>query len=217
MRMFAPVLGLLIATTSSAHSAPCVSGPLDAPFPGAVNVEWQFADIPSPRFPGVWQDGLLDGFFYSLFPGEEAVVSSSRRDPVWTLELSCDINGGKCKTVTTGAPPQDAIETSEKIGRCFLGEDLLVKAAPIKVEVKVTKAEADPTPEQKLCGVATLPEGGPDITLQRLILAAGGDPGPIDGIVGPSTRKALKAVLDVETNSVKDAIRKLETKLCSSS
>lgn len=66
------------------------------------------------------------------------------------------------------------------------------------------------------CGLQTLAEGSPVLTLQRLLWIADQDPGPRDGIMGRRTLAALVAYLGPEAAdlSVEEAIRQVDLELC---
>ncbi|MBT9383027.1 peptidoglycan-binding protein [Pseudooceanicola sp. CBS1P-1] len=68
------------------------------------------------------------------------------------------------------------------------------------------------------CGLASIQPGrNPVQTLQRLLGAAGQDPGPADGLMGTRTRQALAALLgnqQAAALSVEQAVSALDQRLC---
>ena len=60
-----------------------------------------------------------------------------------------------------------------------------------------------------------IPDGGKVATLQRLLVEAGTDPGPVDGFIGPATLNALASIwkspdtaldLDKAANALREII-----------
>ncbi|WP_197087250.1 hypothetical protein [Pseudorhodobacter wandonensis] len=80
-------------------------------------------------------------------------------------------------------------------------------AEPAPVSEPTTAAEPTPTAEATSaptteppappvpCGLNAIPEGAEGITVQRLLLLGGADPGPIDGFPGKRTRTAIVELL----------------------
>lgn len=227
---------LLIALfpASAALSETCVSDTFDRPLPGAVDIEVRHADVPSPRFPGVWQEGWIDGFFYRIWSNKEAVLQSNRKSPFWSISVLCEGGTTACQQTIEGIPSSAALETAGSLGKClsdagFTGAEDPVTAAPPTSEVstetppqptEAATASAETTPAEPAakppCGLAVLPEGSPGLTLQRLLVEAGGDPGQLDGLVGPKTTTALLDVLGPSASALDQAaaISALDAYLC---
>lgn len=226
--------------TTAAHSETCVSDTFDRPLPDATTVETRHADVPSPRFPGIWQEGQVDGFFYRIWSNEVAVLQSNRRSPLWTISVTCDGTDKACSQTVDGVPTPEALQTAGRLGKCltdasFSGkiietqsaQEALVPEEPVAPDVTTSALPAidapvappsdvtDPPP----CGLASLPDGETGITLQRLLVAAGADPGPLDGLVGQRTYRALADVLgeDAAQLAQSDAIQALDQFLCAPS
>ena len=87
---------------------------------------------------------------------------------------------------------------------------------PVVVEAEDPAPAPVETPEPEPCGVALLPDVSDPIALQRLLVMAGANPGPIDGIIGRRTRNALRQVtnLNLSKVGVPDAIVALDALLC---
>lgn len=209
MKGRALALALLLGGAQAAGAAPCVSPTFDTPLAGAQNVVTRQVDVPSPQFPGLWQEGTLDGFFYTLYANGEGVLRAGPGAGEWELRVLCAPDAATCTRAQTGTPPDAAQPVASVLGQCLLGE---VAAAPAPEVI------ATPAPEEAAapCGVAAVPEGTPIAILQSLLAAAGSDPGPVDGLMGGKTRDALLQVLGEEaaTLDTDAAIAALDTLLC---
>ncbi|SPF81839.1 peptidoglycan-binding domain-containing protein [Pseudoprimorskyibacter insulae] len=90
--------------------------------------------------------------------------------------------------------------------------------APAQDRVFVLRNDTVPQPRVKraLCGLAAQPEGPDVLTLQRLLVAAGENPGVLDGILGRRTVLAYRKIWTDQRGrlDVKDAIQKLDAYLC---
>lgn len=204
MRLRALSIALTLFTSGQMASAePCVSTTFDTPVPGAVNVVTRQVDVPSPQFPGLWQEGYLDGYFYTLYANGEGALRSSRSAPEWEVKIICSSQSEGCELSADGAPSDDAQRVALILQQCLLGE----KAPP---ETQPEEVPATP------CGVAAVPEGTPVAVLQSLLVAAGADPGPVDGFIGGKTLNALAEVLGPSANglSVPDAVTAMDQLLC---
>lgn len=205
LRAFGPFILVMAAAAGPARAAPCVSATFDKPLPNAVDVVTRRADVPSPQFPGLWQEGRLDGLFYALFANGEALVRSGRRTSDWQVKVACPTGTADCTITAEGDPPQQARDIADVLGRCLQGVALAPPPPPA------------PTPEQRpACGLATVPEGTPVAVLQSLLIASGTDPGPVDGILGTQTQDALAQTLGDAASSltITDAIAALDRLLC---
>ncbi|MGJ8597560.1 peptidoglycan-binding domain-containing protein [Sulfitobacter sp.] len=210
--MTKPRLGLTILALTLAKSAaaePCVSNTFDEPLQGAVEVVTRHADVPSPQFPGLWQEGMLDGLFYTLYANGEGVVKSEKRISDWEVRVLCLDHGVDCSISATGTPPENAYQVANILSLC------LRNVAPAEPE----KPKTTKQPEVSLktpCGLASVEDGAGGIVLQRLLVAAGADPGPVDGYVGGKTNEALAGILGEESTklSIADAIGALDLWMC---
>lgn len=225
-------LGLLagIMATTQGAAEPCVGDSFDRPFPGATSVETRFADIPSPNFPGLWQEGRIDGYPYRIYANGEASLQDGGSDPLWSIDVLCPGDSDNCTQSVTGTPPEVALGIATRLGLCFVAPDraaVPVAPPPAPPPVTVTPEAAPSEPPVAAptvtapkvtapCGLAALPEGEPGITLQLLLVAAGGDPGPIDGLPGALTRDALGQILGPEAEGLtaEAAIAALDAFLC---
>lgn len=300
MRRMGPrALALGLVATSftglEAAAAPCVGDNFERPFPGATEVSTRFVDVPSPRFPGLWQEGRLQGYSYILYANGEATVQDGGLEPQWSISVFCDLENGSCEQVADGTPPAAAVRVATLMGQCFVApetvdvppvpepepdpvapdtegwalvlpddetdispqptlsdtveeplphpalvaEDGTADAEPEPAETQAEEAESEPAEPQPVeaeaaepapaqvaaedppappapCGLATVPEGTPGATLQRLLVEAGEDPGPIDGFPGRLTRRALIAVLGEDAGNLgtEAAIVALNAHLC---
>ncbi|PJE28260.1 hypothetical protein PSM7751_02199 [Pseudooceanicola marinus] len=109
----------LLPTTGMAQ--PCVGPAFDQPLPGAENVQRRYADVPSARYPGIWQEGRVAGFTYRLFMDLTAEVNDGSTNPAWQVYLTCDPASGLCDESFDGLAPIAASRTAQVLGRCLLG------------------------------------------------------------------------------------------------
>ena len=193
----------LMCTAQLTQAEPCVSATFDKPLEGASSVITRQVDVPSPQFPGLWQEGILNGYFYAIYANGEAEVKAARSAQDWTLKVSCQSAEDGCERSQTGTPPEDAIATLEVLQQC-LGGAVVPAPAPAP--------EEPPAP----CGLQTVPQGSAVEVLQNLLVAAGTDPGPVDGIIGSKTLDALAEVLGASSRSleVREAVTALDGFLC---
>ena len=256
---------------AAALAGPCVGDRFEVPYPGATGVETRFADVPSPRFPGLWQEGRIEAYSYTIFANGDARLFDGIHPSNWLIVIDCDIANARCEETAQGTAPKRALQISEQMQLCFLSPESVTAplppsrpvgssklAEPIGSvatgstdKVQVTEAMTLPTngaaqtpPDTTIlmemgssahteelstpapapvpalpCGRAAVPADTPGFTLQRLIIAAGGDPGPLDGLPGRLTREALISVLgatayDLDTET---AIQVLDVFLCDAS
>lgn len=191
--------------------------------PGATNVVTRQVDVPSPQFPGLWQEGVIAGYFYMLFANGEGVLQSARDAPDWAITFTCDEATKTCETVQErNEAPADAAAIKERLERCFIapetaGEPIASAAPPQILEALApdtlpVKTEAPPSP----CGLGAVPEGPQGKTLQRLVVLGGADPGPIDGFLGKRTQAAIVELLGqkAQTMPIPEAIIALDQLLC---
>lgn len=207
MRTVLAIIAYTALGSGAAFAEPCVGPAFDVSLPGAQNVATRYADVPSPQFPGLWQEGNIEGYFYTLFANGEAILKSGRRSSEWDVRVLCEAGQEACVIIANGALPADANRLADVLGRCLQGKHL--KSSP-KPEVTIA-----PKPEIA-CGLKQV-ENGPDgMLLQRLLVVAGVDPGPVDGLVGGGTRKALVEVLGAASNDldIPAAVAALDRFLC---
>ncbi|WP_108258743.1 hypothetical protein [Mangrovicoccus ximenensis] len=103
---------------------PCVGPGFDRPLPGAVQSEQRFRDVPTARFPGIWQEGRIAGFSYQIASDLSAFVAPGFEAPEWQVVVLCDADAAGCEQRRTGDVPPGALPVAEMLGRCLLGEDL---------------------------------------------------------------------------------------------
>lgn len=120
MRALITATALMLPGTALAE--PCVGGGFDTPLPGAQQVERDYADVPSARYPGVWQQGRIAGFAYRLFPDLTANLADSRDAPQWQIDVLCDPEADSCALETKGTPDPTASDVATALGRCLLGQ-----------------------------------------------------------------------------------------------
>lgn len=296
--LLAEVMTLLIASPASA--TPCIGAALDIPFPTASAFQTRRADVPSPRFPGLWQEGVVQGYSYRIFANGDATLEPLQPEDGWRLFVSCDFASGACSREELGKSPAKVAHLATALENCFvnpsavttqalnpllqhtvdqppasaelalepdgksqtlpeglvsedaakqswalvapLADDTVVpepdpvntdaplppllpqsqkEALPILAEQSGQNKEPDsalqttaiPAP----CGLEVMPkESSLTLTLQRMLLQAGVDPGPLDGLQGPRTSRALRQVLgkDATALSREEAIEALYRMLC---
>ncbi|WP_375279826.1 peptidoglycan-binding protein [Pseudooctadecabacter sp.] len=215
---------------SALAAEPCVTATFDRPLDGATDVVSHVSDVPSVRFPAFWQEGVFDGVRYKITAASEGVVRPLNFVDDWEVSFVCDQATGTCDFDENRAPPEQAVAAAKVIGQCLLGLDLTPDPAP--VEVTVEAAEPDitpptepdatvptPTPEPAAaapCGSAAVDEATEIATLQRLLLLAGQDPGPVDGFLGPKSFAAMGAFVDDPgwNTPISDVIAILDAQLC---
>lgn len=229
-RLVASFLLAMSGIVSSAGAETCVSDTFDRPYPGATEVATRHVDVPSSRFPAIWQEGRIDGFYYRVWSHEDAVLQSDRTAPEWAILVTCKAGETQCRRMVEGTAPAGAVRVADELASCltnpaFAGR--LPEATEDFSAPNVEEATQDDTPEPDetdvppddpaSCGLADLPEGPPGLTLQRLLVKAGADPGPLDGIAGRKTYRALAEVLG-ETLAPQlreaEAIEALDKALC---
>jgi hypothetical protein len=184
----------------------------------------------------MWQEGIVDGFFYQIYANGEASLAASRSNSEWTITVTCANDG--CEKMTNGAPTDRASRIASLLEQCLLQSELPVVSVEPQLEAPVETQAADvpqapleqPVLETKVvevpaavveqpvepCGLAAVPEGGAGITLQRLLVLAGADPGAIDGFPGQLTRQAMTEALGAPSAGLEtqDAIAALDRLLC---
>lgn len=210
---------------------PCVTQSFERPLPGARNVEVRQADVPSARFPAFWQEGLLFGYAYRIYPNATAELAAEFQRAAWRIDVTCDTDAGTCRYDTTGNAPPNGAGIAEILGACLLGSDVVGKevvperqavVAPPQAPVAAPDPEPQPDPfevevvARANCSKADMPEGNTVFVVQTLLIAAGQDPGPVDGLLGPATLGALNAYLGAayDAATLAQAIEPLRRKIC---
>lgn len=133
---------IFAALAQQAAAAPCVTDAFDKPFPGAQNVVTKHADVPASQFPGLWQEGTLDGAYYVLYANGEGVLQSSAEDPTWSIAFDCSLGEKTCPRKLVGTPPSTAADLVTKLELCIKPPP----PPPVKV---AAKPAADPKPAAK--------------------------------------------------------------------
>ena len=202
------------ALPNFAFAQVCETNTYDLPLPGATQVEWRFADVPSARSPNEWQEGLFKGYPYRIFPDGQAMVASHLKRPAWRVEVDCDLNAGSCSYQADEVAPLQATSVAQEIGQCLLGGT--TEPEPVIVEDTSPEPEVANTGE---CDAVSIPEGNTVISLQRLLVIAGADPGPVDGFIGPTTLNALGSVLGgaIAESDLEQALTDLKIFICAQS
>lgn len=148
------LLHALLAAPAVAE--PCVGLLYDRPFPGAVDVTMHHVDVPVARFPGIWQDGMIDGQFYQVFANRLAVLQAERTAPAWSINVNCQQR--PCTITVAGNPPATALSTSKRLEQCLVPPEIKTAASPDANNVPETKAPSMPTPAK-----AAQPASAPEI------------------------------------------------------
>lgn len=148
------LLHALLAAPAVAE--PCVGLLYDRPFPGAVDVTMNHVDVPAARFPGIWQDGMIDGQFYQVFANRLAVLQAERTAPAWSINVNCQQR--PCTITVAGNPPATALSTSKRLEQCLVPPEIKTAASPVANNVPETKAPSMPAPAK-----AAQPASAPEI------------------------------------------------------
>ena len=220
-RLFSGALALGLLATSVA-AEPCVSSTFNQPLPGATQVETHVSDVPSAQFPGFWQDGIIDGYAYTIFASAEGTLRPTDIREEWAIEITCDLAEQACQTNHTGTPPQGTQTVSKLIGKCLLGAELVTpepelppefEAAPV---LAVAAPASEETEQTTVCAAATVDEANEIASLQRLLILVGEDPGMVDGILGSRSLAAIEAFSSRASTSrtVPEVIALLQVHLC---
>jgi hypothetical protein len=182
-------------------------------------VETRRANIPSSKFPDLWQEGFIDGYFYRVFVNGDGLLQSSRRIPDWQITITCDEASKICSRAVDGfVPPQQAFETAAKIENCLVGskESETTSSQVTKTAEQTGKADGPELSSQQYCASETSAKEPEGVTVQKLLTLAGADPGPIDGFPGKRTRAAIVNLFGEEGQkmTIATAISKLKQMVC---
>ncbi|WP_242650963.1 peptidoglycan-binding domain-containing protein [Yoonia tamlensis] len=200
-----------------------MSATFDRSFPHATGVESFIADVPSAQFPAFWQTGLIDGYQYRLFSNGEGEIKASDPNQDWVVEIACETAGQSCDITVDGDAPTEALQIADTITQCLLSSEItLARTTPENpiVDTTVTSQENVVAPQNSeteiACGVATVNEANDVATMQRLLILLGEDPGPVDGVLGPASFKAMGAFVDDSNwnTSIKNVISALDALHC---
>lgn len=117
-------------------------------------------------------------------------------------------------------PPQTASQSQEQIPALQADEaavEVSVAAPTNQTVVPRPRPIANVTPSAT-CGSGTLNEATEIATLQRLLVMAGEDPGPVDGFLGPKSFAAMEIFVEGANwdTSIVDVIALLDARLCGS-
>lgn len=131
-----------------AFAEPCVDPPFDRPVPGSQSAQMRNIDLPSSRFPGLWQAGLFDGLAYRIFANSEGDVSGDTRDR--KVFFSCGGAEDTCAQETSGALPATALAVAQTLQRCLQGKELprLSSPAPLPSPVVSSSPVSAPSDQE---------------------------------------------------------------------
>lgn len=190
---------------------PCVTATFDIPLAGAEDVVTKLVDVPSPQFPGLWQEGSINDFFYTLYANGEGILRPTRNSTEWQISIKCELGSETCAIAETGEPSTDGVETAAHLAACLRGIEVPAAEEPPAPAIEIVES----TPPEP-CGKAAIPRGDVGVTLQRLLVLAGGDPGPIDGYPGELTQTALVSILgeDARALDAAKAVAAMDDYLC---
>jgi hypothetical protein len=208
----------LCASASVAVAEPCVSATFERPLPNATRVVTHVSDVPSAQFPVFWQEGILEGFRFKILASREGTVRPIDNREDWVVSITCHSSDLTCELSMKGAPPQTAVTVANKIGQCLVGAQLdgeTTGPPPPGASALETLSGTSQT-ERPTCGSAAIDEVSDIAIMQRLLIMAGEDPGPVDGVLGALTFSAMEAfAAGVDRNtSISDVIALLDARLC---
>ena len=204
MMRFILSLIVMMGGVNAAFAQPCVGPTFDAPLPDATDVRSHIADVRSALFPAFWQEGVIETYRYKIFSDRSGGLTAAGQDRTWDIGFTCSGADQACVIITAGTPPPDARAVVDRLTACVRGVDL-----PVKTVV----AQA---PLRPLCRPVILDADNDIVAVQRMIVLAGADPGPVDGAWGPRTIAALRIVLDLPTAQIDiaDAKAALRARSC---
>ncbi len=214
---------VLCGFASTAFAEPCVSETFERPLPEATSVVSYISDVPSALFPAFWQEGILEGFRYKILASSEGTVGPIDIREDWAISITCNTADLTCNLSIDGEPPQTAVTVSDRIGQCLLGLEITVEeiidqtsdsqSAESSIEETLQDISLS---EEPICGSASISEINEVAVMQRLLIMAGEDPGPVDGILGPLTFAGMEPfVAGADRNTpIPDVIALLDAQLC---
>ncbi|WP_376873943.1 hypothetical protein [Albirhodobacter sp. R86504] len=140
-----PYAGALIALCAAhgALAAPCVGDAFDQPVPTATNVVTRQVDVPSPQFPGLWQEGYLNGYPYAIYANGEGSFQASETDAAWSATFVCDSAAQTCAQDVTGALSPEGQAGLTMLTRCLLGPVSAPPPPPAPPEVTAAATAED--------------------------------------------------------------------------
>lgn len=154
------IAALAAALPAIAGAEPCVGPNFDRDLPGAVSVERRSSDVPTARYPGIWQEGRIAGFAYQIASDYSAVLSDSHDAPSWQIAVLCSPDeGASCDRTTAGAPDPAAGAIADALTRCLMGEAVTAAdfTRPDPATISGLPAETGvPDPERNLDSVAAI-------------------------------------------------------------
>lgn len=154
----AGVLVLVLAGTG-AMAEPCVGASYAVPLPGASEVERMYADVPSPTYPGLWQEGRVAGYVYWIFSNLSATLADRGESPDWAVDLRCGGDPVVCTRNRVGPVPERAEPVAEEIAACLRGdvvnESVLSQPSAMMDGLPLTALPANGAPMDSNAGLAT--------------------------------------------------------------
>lgn len=210
------------ASATATLADPCVTDTFDSPLDGATDVTAYVSDVPSAQFPAFWQEGTLEGYRYRMFASAEATLRPSIAGQDWVISITCNVSAQVCSFVNQGTPPADAAAVSNVIGQCLLGVEAEknVPTAPPQVTAELDQTpvaeQSVQVPDPATCGSASVTEATDVATMQRLLVMAGEDPGPVDGFLGPKSFAAMEVFVQGANwgTPIPEVIAALDASLC---
>lgn len=195
----APLLVIQTLFADPAIAEPCVGAAYDIPFPGAVGVSMHHADVPASQFPGVWQDGMIDGQFYQIFANRLAVLKAERTTPAWSINVNCQQK--PCTILVAGNPPEAALTTSKKLEQCLVPPEAKTAASPDAKKAPEAKAPSKPAPDKAAPKASTSEKVVP----AKPAPAKPAPEGKAKGTANPGPEQKLPAKADAAARPVTDA------------
>ena len=176
--------------------------------------------------PWSWQEGLIEGFFYAIYANGDGSIRPRPTPQDWYIDIKCDATDQSCSRKIEGSPPTGAIRVTNLLEQCLLrpkaNSTVPLTRASAESSIQQYTAESieqDITAQlapQFNCGLAGISDESTGIVLQKLLVIAGANPGPIDGYRGTMTNSALTQILGESSQyqSIADAIIALDRFIC---
>ncbi|MBU2867240.1 peptidoglycan-binding domain-containing protein [Pacificibacter marinus] len=134
MKQIAPsILCALLLQIQPVMAETCVGPAMDRAFPGATSVETRHVDVPSPNFPGLWQEGFIFGYFYQIFANDEAVLAESKSAPDWSIAITCVDE--VCHRDVAGTPNEGTANIADLLASCLRDPNLSTEAVEQKLSL----------------------------------------------------------------------------------